>query len=116
MDIAYRDQMIFQMKAELENRKKILCLKKRELEKNVGENHYLKEVLNDYKEYHTHIISQKNQQIEFLNKLMIYIKTIGQDLKNTDYNLKASEVEQREIIDEINKLKTELNDLVKNEN
>ena len=42
MDLAIRDHMIYQMKAELENRKKMLCMKIRELKETVRENGLLK--------------------------------------------------------------------------
>ncbi len=112
MQLAIRDHKILQMKAELENRKKILCVKRHQLKNNVKENDLLKFVLTDYEKYNTHIISQKEKQIMFLERLNDYIDNINIDLKLTDNKLKESKQEQREILKEINYLKNEIDNLV----
>lgn len=113
MNLALRDHKIFQMKAELENRKKILCVKRRQLIENTKENHFLKEVTNDYDNYNKHIISQREKQITFFQTLNQYIDGITNELQLTDSKLKDSKQEQREIIKELTYLKSELDNLVK---
>ena len=112
MQLAIRDHKILQMKAELENRKKILCVKRHQLKNNAKENELLKFVLTDYEKYNTHIISQKEKQIMFLERLNDYIDNINIDLKLTDNKLKESKQEQREILKEITYLKNEIDNLV----
>ena len=112
MQLAIRDHKILQMKAEIENRKKILCAKRHQLKNNAKENALLKFVLTDYEKYNTHIISQKEKQIMFLERLNDYIDNINIDLKLTDNKLKESKQEQREILKEITYLKNEIDNLV----
>ena len=112
MQLAIRDHKIIQMKAEIENRKKILCVKRHQLKNNAKENNLLKFVLTDYEKYNTHIISQKEKQIMFLERLNDYIDNINIDLKLTDNKLKESKQEQREILKEITYLKDEIDNLV----
>jgi len=112
MNLAIRDHKIYQMKAELENRKKMLCAKRKQLADSERENTFLKGVADDYDTYNKHIISQKEQQILFLNTLNQYIDNITNDLQLTDTKLKESKHEQREITKEITYLKNELDDLV----
>ena len=112
MDLALRDHKIFQMKAEIENRKKILCAKRRELIKSTKENTFLKDVADDFNNYNNHFISQRNKQIVFFQNLNQYIDNITSELQITDGKLKESRVEQREIMKEIEYLKRELGDLV----
>ena len=114
MNLALRDQQIFQLKAELENRKRILCAKRQQLKSNMRENDLLREVAKDYDNYNKHIIDQKEKQIVFLKRLNDYIENISVDLKLTDNKLKESKQEQREIMKEISFLKSEINDLVEN--
>ena len=114
MNLALRDQQIFQLKAELENRKRILCAKRQQLNKNMRENDLLREVAEDYDNYNKHIIDQKEKQIVFLKRLNDYIEDISIDLKLTDNKLKESKQEQREIMKEISFLKSEIDDLVEN--
>jgi len=113
MDLATRDHKIIQLKAELENRKKLLCMKRRQLKSNVRENHFLKDVVDDYDTYNKHIISQKEKQVVFLQMLNQYIDNINQDLSLTNNQLQNSKNEQREILKEITYLKNEIDDLVK---
>jgi hypothetical protein len=112
MELAIRDHQIFQMKAELENRKKILCSKRKQLQRNSTENNVLNQILEDYNNYNNHIFSQKQQQIDYLNMLNDYITSITSNLIQTDHAMKESKYEQREIIKEINKLRVELNELI----
>lgn len=112
MNIALRDHKIYQMKTELENRKKLLCAKKKMLEKNSRENDFLKDVLDDYNKYNSYIIKQKEQQIMHLHMLNQYIENITEDLQLTDSQLENSKQEQREIMREISKLKTEMDELI----
>jgi hypothetical protein len=112
MNLAIRDHKIYQMKAELENRKKMLCVKRKQLASNKRENIFLKDVIDDYDRYNKHIISQKQQQIALLNTLNQYIDNITNDLQLTDTKLKESKQEQREITKEMTYLKNELDDLV----
>ena len=114
MDLALRDQKIFQLKAELENRKRVLCAKRQQLKGNMRENNLLKEVAKDYDTYNKNIIDQKEKQIIFLKRLNDYIEDISVDLKLTDNKLKESKQEQREIMKEISFLKSEMDDLVEN--
>lgn len=112
MNLATRDHKIFQMKAEIENRKKLLCAKRREIAKNIKENTFLKDVADDYNSYNAYIISQQKQQIEAFEVLNSYITNITDELELADNKLKDSRLEQREIMRVIEHLKGELDDLV----
>ena len=115
MELALRDKKIFQMKAELENRKKILCAKRQQLIQNKKENSLLGSVLEDYERYNEHVIQEQEKKTAFLHMLHSYIGNISQDLKLTDSKLKESKDEQRDIMREISFLKDELDDLVKDD-
>jgi hypothetical protein len=49
MNLALRDQQIFQLKAELENRKRILCAKRQQLKSNMRE--IFKKIKRLYRKY-----------------------------------------------------------------
>ena len=112
MNLAIRDHKIYQMKAELENRKKMLCVKRKQLAINKRENTFLKGVAEDYDKYNKHIITQKEKQLMFLKMLNQYIDNITNDLQLTDTKLRESKHEQREITKEMTYLKNELDELV----
>ena len=114
MFLAKRDQKIYQLKEELENRKKMLCLKRNQLKNNLKENIFLQEVVEDYDSYNKSIVNEKEKQIVFLKMLHSYIDNISDELNLTDKKLKHSKQEQREILKEISFLKDEIDDLVEN--
>ena len=116
MNLAIRDHTIFQMKSELENRKRMLCAKRRQLKESSQENEFLKDVMADYDRYNNHLISQKEKKLVFFQMLNQYIDNITRELKLTANKLKESNYEQRDIMKEINILKGELDDLVKEGN
>lgn len=115
MELAFRDKKIFQMKSELENRKRLLCAKRHQLIKHKKENSLLGVVLEDYEKYNKHVISEKEKKTAFLHMLHSYIERISHDLNLTDSKLKESKDEQRDIMKEIYFLKNEIDDLVKDE-
>ena len=114
MFLAKRDQKIYQLKEELENRKKMLCLKRNQLKNNLKENIFLQEVVEDYDSYNKSIVNEKEKQIVFLKLLHSYIDNISDELNLTDQKLKQSKQEQRDILKEISFLKDDIDDLVEN--
>ena len=114
MFLAKRDQKIYQLKEELENRKKMLCLKRNQLKNNLKENIFLQEVVEDYDSYNKSIVNEKEKQIVFLKMIHSYIDNISDELNLTDQKLKESKQEQRDILKEISFLKDDIDDLVEN--
>jgi len=115
MEIALRDMKIHQMKAELENRKRMLCKKRTQLIQNKKNNALLEHVLQDYSIYNNHIINEKRKKIMFLEKLHSYIGEITNDLELVDDKLKESNDEQKDILKEITILKNEMDNLIESE-
>jgi len=114
MELAIRDHIIFQMKEELKNRKKMLCMKRTQLKQTIHDNEMLKHVLEDYEKYNAHMINQKRQQMANLEQLNSYITNITNELTLSDNLLQESNIERREILREINKLKEEIDELAQN--
>jgi len=77
MDLALRDKKIFQMKSELENRKRLLCTKRHQLIKSKQENSLLGAVLEDYEQYNKHVILDHEKKTAFLHMLHSYIERIS---------------------------------------
>lgn len=113
MNLAKRDQKIFQMKAELKNRKKMLGEKIKELKQTSRENELLSQVLADYNNHNHDIIAQKHKQIEYLKSLHEYIENVSHhNIDLTSNSLKKeSMADQREILKEIDYLTNEIDNL-----
>jgi hypothetical protein len=112
MELALRDQQIYQLNTELEHRKKLLCSQRVMLKNNIKDNSFLKEVAKDYDIYNNVIIKEKQQQMASLQLLNKYIENITSELTITNYKLKESKQEQEEILNEIKHLKHEIDSLV----
>jgi len=114
MELAIRDHSIYQMKAEIENRKKLLCVKRRELQKTSKENKFLNGVLEDYNKYHNYIVENKKKQIMQFQMILDYIDSITKDLKLTDNQVTQATKDQKNILHELNKIKKDLDELTIN--
>jgi hypothetical protein len=112
MDIYIRDNKIYNLKREMENRKRMLCAKRKELKKTQDDNKFLKIVIDDYDKYNTFIKAQKQQQIVVLERINEYISKITKEMKLADDKLTQAKKDQNEILGEINKITKELDDII----
>ena len=81
--------------------------------KNVSsENTFLIDVLSDYNQYYDYIKEQKKQQYEALRTLISYIETMSQELETTEYLLRETKRDQRDIIKEMTNVKREIQELM----
>jgi predicted Rossmann fold nucleotide-binding protein DprA/Smf involved in DNA uptake len=108
MELALRDYKIYQMNQELQNRKKLLCQKRKYLKQNAKENLFLKDVFDDYNDISRRMVEQKERQIEQLNILNTYISSISKELTLTDEKMNQSKIDQEDILKEINKLREDI--------
>jgi hypothetical protein len=113
LSLAKRDLQILQLEKEIKNRKKLLVNKKKELEENNKINHYLEGVKNEYNKYYEFTIKEKQEQYDALMLLNQYIDDLIKSENLVKEDLRAAKHEQTTIIKEINKIKTELDDLLK---
>jgi len=110
--LAERDLYLLQIEGEIKNKKKLLVKKKKDLDKKHKLNQYLSGVKDSYSKYYDYIINEKQQQHNALQLLNDYIN----DLINTEHllndQLKIAKHEQKDIINEIDKVKAELDELL----
>jgi hypothetical protein len=113
MSLAKRDLQILQLEKEIKNRKQLLVNKKKELEENYKLNHYLEGVKKDYNKYYDSTMKEKQQQYDALMLLKQYLDDLISSDSLAKEELRTAKHEQQTIIKEINKIKTELDDLLK---
>jgi len=106
LPLAERDLHLLQIEQEIKNKKKLLVKKKKDLDKKHKLNHYLIGIKDDYSKYYDYILTEKQQLKEYINDL---IKT--EHL--VDEQLRTAKHDQKDIIHEIDKVKAELDELVK---
>lgn len=115
MSLAQRDLRLFQLEQEIINRKRLIIRKSKELKKKTKVNDFLTGVKNDYDKYYEYIMNEKEQQIVAMDLLNKYLD----DLKNTEHladtELNNIAQDQKHILTEMRRVKTELDEIV-NEN
>ena len=104
--LASRDLKLIQLDKEIQNKKKFILSKIKELESKKTENDHLETISDDYKKYFNHTVEQKEKEFNAMVKLNEYISKLVFEDPYAKYD-------QKEVQKEINKLKRELNDIHK---
>ena len=115
-EIAIREKKLYHLKCELEKRKKNMIEKGKKLKKHTDENDFLKIILDDYNKYYKYIIEIKKQQLEQFNHLKNYLANVKSNIHSIDINIDRAKLDYRDINNEINKLKGELDQIISNSN
>jgi hypothetical protein len=108
-----RDLQLFQLEQEIKAKKELLLKKKSELTKKSKMNDFLTGVKEDYTKYYNYIVEEKQRQLGALTLLREYMNDLVKTEKNVDIQTKKAKYDQREIELELNKVKEELDILLK---
>ncbi len=112
LPLAERDLDLLQIEQEIRNKKKLLIKKKKDLDKKYKLNHYLSGVKDDYSKYYDYILNEKQQQRDALLLLKEYINDLIKTEHLVDDQLRTAKHDQKDIINEIEKVKAELDELI----
>jgi hypothetical protein len=113
MNVAERDNYLNQIEQQIKMKRQLLLEKRKYLEENVKENNFLENVRNDYKKYHDFILKQKEDQIKSMQFLNQYIDDLMVSGKLTEHDIVNSKREKQEIMSEVDKIKKDLDGLMK---
>ena len=113
--LANHDKYLLQIEGQIAEKRKWLLNKRKILKKTVKENRFLEGVKDDYEKYHQFIVNQKESQIKAMSLLNNYIGDIIVSGKLTEKDIKASKSEQQEILSQIDKIKNDLDEIMKEE-
>ena len=112
LPLAERDLHLLQIEQEIRNKKKLLVKKKKDLDKKHKLNHYLSGVKEDYSKYYDYILNEKQQQRDALMLLKEYINDLIKTEHLVDDQLRTAKHDKKDIIQEIDKVKAELDELI----
>lgn len=112
LPLSERDKYLTQVENQIQAKKDLITSKRLELDKNIEQNHFLENVREDYNKYYSYIIKQKEDQIKAMKILEDYIKNVIITNKLTDEDLENARLEQKQILNELDSLKYELDKLV----
>ncbi len=113
MEIAKRDIHIFKIEDAIKYKRDLLVSKKKDLEKKSEINEYLSNVKNDYGKYYNYILNEKQQQYNSMLLLKDYLADIMATEQLVDNQLRTAKHDQKDILSEIDKLKQEIDELIK---
>lgn len=113
INLADRDLYLKQIEAQISAKRKFLLQKQKMLKEESKKNEFLDIVKNDYKKYYDFIIKQKEREIDSMNTLQQYLDDIIKTNKLTEEDLINSRKDQKSIVREINKMKGDLDELIK---
>jgi len=114
MNVGDRDNYLNQIEQQIQMKRRLLLEKRKYLEENAKENHFLENVRNDYKKYHDFILKQKQDQVKSMQFLNQYIDDLMVSGKLTEQDIVNSKREKQEIRSEVDKIKKDLDGLIKN--
>ena len=112
LPLAQRDLHLIQIEQEIKNKKNLLIKKKKDLDKRQNLNNYLDNVKDDYTKYYQYIIQEKQQQYDSLLLLKEYMNDLIKTENLVDEQLRTARYDQKDIIGEIDKVKTELDEFI----
>ncbi len=110
--VADRDLKVLQIDKEIKRRRELIRKKKKELEKKTAVNYYLKDVEKDYERFHNYTIEQKRKEYKAMMMLKEYIGDLTKTEKLLDSQLKTAKYDQKDIMNEIDKIKGEIDELI----
>ena len=112
MDLVKKDLYLYEIEDQIKLRRNLILEKNKALIKKKKTNHFLEEVKNDYQKYHEYIIHEKQQQYDSMKLLQSYLEDLIKTDKITKMELKTAKYEQKQILDELDKIKMELDQII----
>lgn len=112
MNLAERDLILSQIERQIKAKKELLIQKSKQLKKKEKINEFLDDVKNDYNKYYNYILREKQQQLQAMTILSEYLDDLVNSEKLVNNQLKSAKIDQRQILEEMSKIKRELDELV----
>ena len=112
MELAKRDIILNELQQEIDFRKKNIQKKQHYIHDRMKTNEFLSTVAEDYKKYNDYILRQREQQEDSFRTILDYLDRLIKEGNLTDEALEHTKTQHRQIINEIDFIKKELDQLV----
>ena len=113
LTLAQRDLYLKQIELEIQNKRQLIINKKKDIDKKSKVNEYLEGVKADYSKYYNHAVKEKQQQHTAMMLLKQYNEDMMKSAKLLDSELRVAKYEQKDILNEIDKIKKEMDEMIK---
>ena len=111
-NLALHDMMIVDIKCERKRKQKELAEQFQDVKQRAVNNEYLRDVLEDYRSYYKTLLDQKQKQHAALQQILNYLEEINKGQNRNLSQIDEDAIEQRRLLNEISKVKQEIDDLV----
>ena len=112
MNLAERDNYIYQLETQLDSKKKAMFTKHTQLNELSKNNKYLHGVKEDYINYYDYKIKEKIEQINALKKIQLYISNLNSSLNSTYNTISGFKNDEELIKKEISNIQLTVNKLM----
>lgn len=112
MDLVKKDLYLYEIDDQIKLRRNLILEKNKSLNKKKKTNHFLDEVKNDYQKYYEYIKHEKQQEYEYMKVLQGYLEELIKTNQINNIELKNAKYEQKQILDEMDKIKMELDQII----
>jgi septal ring factor EnvC (AmiA/AmiB activator) len=112
LNLADRDKKLKCLLDEIKKNKKEVRTQYDELNELENNNIFLENVKDDYTKYYNHIVDEKTRQKEFMSILLEYIEDLTKNLEMTKEMKQKALLSQNKILEEMDKVKQELDDII----
>ena len=113
MNLAERDNYIYQMEAQLDSKKNAMFAKHSQLDDLSKTNKYLHTVKKDYINYYDYMIKEKIEQINALKKIQMYISNLNSSLNSTHETVSGFKHDEDLINKEISNINLTIDKIMK---
>jgi len=110
--LAERDICMENIEKQIERKRRLLLEKKRALSEAMKQNEYLGNVRNDYMIYYKYIVKKKEEELKAIEDIYKHTEELKRNTHLTEEELKNIIKEQGGILQEIQKIKKSLDNIV----
>ena len=107
-----QEDEFLQLQYVIEAKRNMLLKKQKKIQVIAKQNAFLENIKNDYLKYNNYIVKQKQDQIVALQLLNNYIEDLSKSGQLSKHNIRDAKIEQKNIIKELNSIKTGLDKIM----
>lgn len=111
VSLVEKDLRLYDIEEQINARRKLILDKNKLIQNKKKQNHFLNEVKDDYETFYKYIINEKQQQYQSMKLLNKYLDDLTKTNELAEDELDVLKHEQKDILSEMDKIKTELNKL-----
>lgn len=107
-----KDEEYIILQNVIDEKRKMLLKKQREVLKLAKVNSFLRDLKDDYLKYNNYIVKQKQDQIVALQLLNNYIDDLKRSGQLSEYNIQDAKTEQKKILNELKSIRSGLDKIL----